>query len=203
MIDFKKHSPLLALLVLLIPSHSLAQSLSGFSNPVATIVAQPITAKQELSSELDQIQSDLNAANTTASFTLSPGQSIQQLATSSTNGSLSITLPNFLHTQSALSQASTTQLAKINLQYNPCVTTANTVGIPVGVNVCTVGPTPFPVMSSELALGQSTNYLTYNVALTQLTATSATLQVTDSSYLATIQNRITAIAAKVRAFLSK
>jgi hypothetical protein len=203
MIDFKKPFPLLVLLVLLIPNHSFAQSLSGFSNPIATIVAQPITTKQELSSELDQTLADLNDANTTASFTLSPGQSIQQAAGSSTNGSLWITLPSFLHTQSVLSQASTTQLVKINLQYNPCVTTANTAGIPTGVNVCTAGPSPFPVMSSELALGQSTNYLTYNIALTQLTATSATLQVTDSSYLASIQDRITAIAAKVRAFLGQ
>ncbi len=201
MIYFKKPFFLLTLLVLLVPTHSFAQA--GFSTPVATVIAQPITTKQELTSELNQIQSDLNAANTTATFTLSPGQSIQQAATSSASGSLSITLPNFLHTQPDVSQATTTQLAKLNLQYNPCVTTANTVGIPAGVNVCTAGPTPFPAMTSELALGQSTNYLTYNIALTQLTATSATLQVTDASFLSSIQTRVTAVAAKIQAFLNK
>ena len=63
MIDFKKPFFLLSLLVLLVPAHSFAQTGSGFSNPVVTVVAQPITTKQELTSELGQIQSDLNAAN--------------------------------------------------------------------------------------------------------------------------------------------
>jgi hypothetical protein len=171
------------LLVFLIPSHTFAQTSA---------------TSTELSAELTQIQAQL-AASSTASFTLSPGQSIQQATTASSSGALSITLPSFLHTQPSVTEPTTTQYAKLNLKYSPCVTS----GGASGINICTAGPTVFPVMSSELALGESTNYLTYNIALTQLSSSSATLVVTDTSFLTSIQNQINAVAAKIHAFLGK
>jgi hypothetical protein len=180
-------SPIFSTLILLaffIPNHSFAQTTA---------------TSAELSAELNQIQTQLDTASSTASFTLSPGQSINQAASTTSNGVLSITLPSLLHSQPTLAVPTITQYAKLNLKYSPCVTSGGTAGI----NVCTAGPTAFPVMTSELALGQSTNYLTYNIALTQLSSTSATLEVTDSSFLTSIQNQINAVAAKIHAFLGK
>ena len=59
------------------------------------------------------------------------------------------------------------------------------------------------MMTADLANGQVTGYLHYLVTLTNLSSTTATLQLTDSSTFANLQNQINAIAAQISIILGK
>jgi hypothetical protein len=165
------------------------------------MISQPVSKAQVLSTELSQISAELPSvvASSTVTFNLSPGQSISQASSTSLGGLLKITLPHFAHTNPDLSEnppQPVVNLAVITLQYMPCLAASPT--------VCIAAPSAaYPVMTSDLASGQLTGYLHYLVTLTNLSTTTATFQVTDSSYLSNIQDQVNTIAAQVRALLGE
>ncbi len=184
--------PLLAI-VLFAPNVSAAST----TNIVGvTTTYTPITAAQELSAELSQLSAQLAVSNSTlAAFSLAPGQSIQQSSASSTTGVLNVSFPNFEHL-AAVDGSPAMQLAKIALQYMPCL------GAAPSVCVSTSSPT-YPAVNADLVPGQSTKYLHYNVSLTSFATSSVGLQITDSALLDSIQTQVDAIALKVKALLQK
>jgi hypothetical protein len=180
-----KYLPAFALLsIILIPSTSFASSapISGSAS------------SQELSAELNALSAELATPTPgTTSFTLSPGQSILQATSSATGGILKVTLPYFEHTNPVPGdQEPITYLARITLQYMPCSATTTSVCV-------ATASTAYPVMSSDLANGADTGYLHYLITLTNLSSTTATFQITDSSFFADVQNQINAIAEQVHA----
>ena len=186
------------LILLLMPQASHASTVAVTQ---VSVTSQEISTSQELSAELSQISAELPSAvaSDAATFSLTPGQSTTQASSSPSGGLLKISLPNFAHTNPDLSAKypqPITNLAVITLQYMPCLAAAP--------SVCIAAPSAsYPVMTSDLASGQLTGYLHYLVTLTSLSTTTATFQVTDSSYLTNLQNQVNAIAAKVQALLGK
>ncbi len=178
--------------VLFAPSVSLAAPAS----------ATPHVTIQSISSQLAQISAELTSGATgTATIILSPGQTTMQASTTSTGGLLQIGLPALEHTNPdptlpALIMQPVTNLAKISLQYLPCVATAP--------GVCVAAESSsYPKMTADLANGQSTGYLHYLVTLTNLGTTTAMLQITDSTFFSDLQNQVNLLAAQVTNILGK
>jgi hypothetical protein len=160
-------------------------------------VLQSASTTAELSAALTKISAELSATPTpgTTSFNLSPGQSILQATSSESGGILKISLPSFEHTNPAPGDNQSTQyLAKVMLQFMPCVAAAPSVCV-------ATASTSYPAMRSDLASGQDTGYLHYLITLTNLSTTTATFQVTDSDFIANLQAQVNAIAAQVAARL--
>ena len=185
MTHFSKYLLAPAALIFLIPNVSLA--------------ATP-TQAQQLSLELNQIQTILNTQSaSTTSVSLTPGQSIQQAPSTPTGGLLTLTLQHFLHTTpnpmipSNIPQP-ISQFAGISLEYDPCVAASPSVCV-------SEASSSYPVMTSELVQGQTTGYLHYFITLTALSTTTATFTITDSSFISLIQSQINAIATQIRALL--
>jgi hypothetical protein len=165
---------------------------------------------QQLSSQLSYLQSELSGPTVpTATFSLSPGQSIEQASSTASNGSLTITLTRFLHTNPdptvpPIVQQPVIHLAEITLQYEPCVGTSSTVSVSASPSVCvSEASSSYPLMTSRMSAGQSTGYLNYRISLSGLSSTTASFTITDSSYLSQLQNEITALAADVQAYVQK
>jgi hypothetical protein len=179
----------LAALLLFIPSTSFAATMSVMQLP---------TTAQQLSSELSQINAELlsGAVAPVATFTLSPGQSTQQASAVATSGLLTVSLTNFEHTNPLPSTPAqpVVTLAKVSLQYMPCVAAAPIVCL-------STASSTYPAVSADLSSGQSTNYLHYQLTLTSLSTSTATFQVYDSSFADTIQSQFDVVAARVHAFL--
>ncbi len=172
-----------------------------FFIPAVSFAATPSAAQaQVFSSELSQIEAELADATTTTTFTLSPGESIQQSTSTPSGGMLTITLPSLVQTAydptvPPIVPQTITHYAKITLQYDPCVA--------VAPSVCMYeASSSYPVMTSILSQGQYTGYLHYLITLTQLSSTTATFTVTDSSLMATLQNEVQSLASQIQAFLN-
>ena len=185
MTSFTKYIPILAVGMLFIPSLSFAATQ---------------TQTQQLSLELSQIQNTLSTEGTsTTTFTLSPGQSIQQASSTSSGGLLTITFLHFLHsnpdpTIPSIVQPPIQYYAGISLEYDPCVAASPSVCV-------SEASSSYPVMPSQLLQGEDTGYLHYLITLTTLSSTTATFTVTDSAFLRSIQNQINVIATQVHALL--
>ena len=137
----------------------LATTFLVFLIPHVSFAASPAQA-QQLSQELSQLQTTLATGISSTTFSLSPGQSIRQATSSDSKGILTITLPDFLHTNpdptipSVVSQQPVSYLAEIKLEYDPCIAAAPSVCI-------SEASSSYPVMTSRLMQGQDTGYLNY------------------------------------------
>jgi hypothetical protein len=185
-----------------IPVFALSLFLLLAAAPALAASPSAPTAMQ-LSTELSQIQSELQTASTSSSapFTFSLNQSLQIAPSNPSAGPLTITLTNFLHTKTdptipPIQQQPVTNYAEISLNYQPCTLTSPAECVPEASS-------SYPVMTSIMSVGQSTGYLHYLISLTALSSTTATFTITDTAYLSEIQNALQTLATQVQEFLGK
>jgi hypothetical protein len=118
---------------------------------------------------------------------------------------LKISLPTFEYLKpdpTLLPAPATITLAKITLQYLPCESSVSVPTPALAADACiSAASSSYPAMNSDLQAGQDTGYLHYLVTLENLSSTTATFQITDSSVLTTLQNKVNAIAADIHTIL--
>jgi hypothetical protein len=162
-----------------------------------TSVVNTYSPVQLLITQLAQVQSQFNNVMGTTtppflgtSYPLSKGEAVQEPDQKFTVGVI-----GFAHTGVSPAVPSTltqppTELAELMLQYNPCVDATSTTCV-----------NTYHSVPSDLALGQSTNYQNYDITLTGLSSTTATLVITNSTFIAMLQNELNGIGASLRTLI--
>ncbi|MDR3547782.1 MAG: hypothetical protein P4M11_05880 [Candidatus Pacebacteria bacterium] len=168
-----------------------------FLVPAVSFADTTTPTASSIQSELNQIQTRLagTLGTTTPSFlgthVLTPGQVILE-----PDNALAIGFASLAHTNPTVVTSSTprVELAEFLFQYNPCVTAVSTSTPGLCVN-------PNHHVSSQLALGQSTNYQNYLITLIGLSSTTATITVANPTLLMSLQNDLNSVSAELRSLL--